>query len=295
MAGVGVLGMPAATADSGWLGLVLLIVTAFICMITANLLGSIMMRMPQSSIRDYPSVGGAAFGRFGFMFCNVMQYTTLAGVTVIFMLLAGNFLNAIFCTIPARLFTIMVGIVLAIFLIIVPQMKEAKVFAYLGVATTFLATILACVLSVLYYSDGPCVSGNAPISISSVCSTCQHDLILATIGTGFSVFSFAFGGHASIPNFVLEMRHPRHFYKTTAVVFPVALFLLYMPMAALGYLAYGRGLDEAHNTILDAIIFFDPGQRAAIIATNAILIVHLIVALPIITVRCIINQSLIFH
>ena len=49
MAGVGVLGMPAAAAASGWLGVPLLLLTAAVCLLTANLLGAVMLRMPQAS------------------------------------------------------------------------------------------------------------------------------------------------------------------------------------------------------------------------------------------------------
>jgi hypothetical protein len=59
--------------------------------------------------------------------------------------------------------------------------------------------------------------------------------------------------------------------------------LLYLPMAAAGYVAYGRGLDNSSfNTVLDAILFFDPSQRISYYIINAILILHLLCALPII-------------
>jgi vesicular inhibitory amino acid transporter len=285
MAGIGVLGIPAATASSGWLGLPLLVLTAVICMITANLLGSIMMRMPQSAIRDYPSVGGAAFGRVGVALTMASQYSTLIGVSVIFLLLSGMFLNGIFCQVPARLFTIIIGAVMIGILILIPVMKgcsffffvfvpvlfmiissEVRFMAYIGVLTTFIATWFAIGLSVVYYMNGPCYN-SVPL-VDQVCTTCQHDPALLTIASGFSVYSFAFGGHSSIPNFFLEMKHPRHFYRTSALVFmckqkqrsvlflfssslfSAALLLLYLPMGLVGYLAYGRGLDQVRSSVV---------------------------------------------
>ncbi len=280
MAGVGVLGMPQATQQSGYLGLPLLVLTALVCMVTANLLGSIMMRMPQAAIRDYPSVGGAAFGRLGAALATASQYSTLAGVSVVFLLLTGNFLNGIFCAVPARLFTIGVGALMVVVLIAIPVLKEVRFLAYLGVITTFVAAWFAIVLILVYYVGGPCTG--AASAVSKVCATCQHDVALSSIASGFSVYSFAFGGHSSIPNFFLEMKHPRHFYRTTALVYPSVLLLLYLPMAAIGYVAYGRGLDQATNTVLDAILFYDPGQIVSFYIINGILILHLLCALPII-------------
>jgi vesicular inhibitory amino acid transporter len=295
MAGVGVLGMPQATQQSGYLGLPLLVVTATICMITANLLGSIMMRMDQSAIRDYPSIGGAAFGRVGVAMATASQYSTLAGVSVVFLLLSGNFLNGIVCAVPARFFTVLVGLSMIGLLIAIPVMKEVRFLAYLGVITTVVASWFAVILALLYYTGGPCTNSSA---IAPVCAACQHDVFQLSIASGFSVFSFAFGGHSSIPNFFVgtclfvsfpflssssELKHPRHFYKTTAVVYPAVLLLLYLPMAAVGYLAYGQGLAQSSfNTVLDAILFFDPSQRVSYYVINAILILHLLCALPII-------------
>ena len=297
MAGVGVLGMPQATQQSGYLGLPLLVVTAAVCMITANLLGSIMMRMDQAAIRDYPSIGGAAFGRAGAALATASQYSTLAGVSVVFLLLAGNFLNGIVCAVPARFFTVLVGFTMIVLLIAIPVMKvrtdrfslffffflsqEVRFLAYLGVVTTAVAAWYAIVLALVYYFDGPCY--NAVPGVAPVCAACQHDVFQLSIASGFSVFSFAFGGHSSIPNFFVEMKHPRHFYRTTAVVYPTVLLLLYLPMAAVGYVAYGRGLAQSSfNTVLDTILFFQPSQRVSYYVINAVLIVHLLCALPII-------------
>lgn len=281
MAGVGVLGIPSATANSGWIGLFLLVLTAFVCMITANLLGSIMMRMPQASIRDYSSIGGAAFGRMGVFLTRASQYSTLAGVTVIFLLLSGIFFNSLVCQIPPRLATAIVGVLLTCFLIIIPSIREARFTAYVGVLSTIVATAIAIAMSVVYFSSpqNPCHQA----TVIEACPTCHTDLVLLTIGSGFSVYSFAFGGHSSLPNFFLEMKHPRHFYKTTALVYPSALFLLYLPMAAVAYAAYGRGLDVASSgTVLDAISYYDPNARIPVMIATAVLIIHLIAALPIV-------------
>ena len=50
-------------------------------------------------------------------------------------------------------------------------------------------------------------------------------------------------------------------------------------------------MDQATGTILDAILFFDPGAKWSIVAINAILSVHLLTALPIIsTPICLVMQ-----
>ncbi len=67
MIGVGMLGSPVATAQSGWLGLVLLCACCAITWTSANLLGLMMVRMRKEgrAVRDFPSVGSFALGRVG--------------------------------------------------------------------------------------------------------------------------------------------------------------------------------------------------------------------------------------
>ncbi len=73
-----------------------------------------------------------------------------------------------------------------------------RFLAYLGVITTVVASWYAIILALIYYTGGPCA--NDPL-IAPVCTACQHDVFQLSIASGFSVFSFAFGGHSSIPNF----------------------------------------------------------------------------------------------
>lgn len=89
MVGVGMLGAPVATAQSGWLGLVLLCACCAITWTSANLLGNIMIRMRKEgvAVRDFPTVGDYALGRAGRMAATAGQYSLLMGASVIFVIL----------------------------------------------------------------------------------------------------------------------------------------------------------------------------------------------------------------
>lgn len=277
MAGTGVLSMPVAVSQSGWIGVLLLGVTAVVCMITANLLGSIMRRMPQASIRDYPSVGGAAFGRLGEVLAIVSQYTTICGIVIIFEIVAGLMINSIFCEVPTHFVTLMVGILLLVILILFPFMREVSWISYGAALCTVVATCICLALSLVYYlaPDNPCRT-------SDLCLTCQHSTFQTSIGQAFGVFSFAFGGHSLLPNFYAEMKFPQHFWKATAFAYPFTLLALYLPMAVIGYLAYGAGSGLAGPFIMNANAMFDPNHQTWAKIANGVIAVHVLAALPII-------------
>lgn len=77
MAGGGVLAIPAGLYATGWVGIALLVVCCIVANITAQLIGGILQRMPQNTVRDYASLGGAAFGKPGVIMTNITQYVTL--------------------------------------------------------------------------------------------------------------------------------------------------------------------------------------------------------------------------
>ena len=286
MAGTGVLAVPAATYHSGWAGLGLLAVTCVICIITANLLGSIMFRMDQSAIRDYASLGGAAFGKWGARAAIFAQYSTCVGVSIIFLLLIGILLNGIFTTIPARFLSLMVGIALYIFVIIVLSVKEVAWVSYLAVIATFIGTVFTLVLALQFYLGDtyPCGTGVTNHAYNAVPAGLTHG-IESSIATGFAVYSFSFGGHALFPNFYMEMKKKERWVGASIVAYASTFMFLYFPIALVGYLVYGSGLAGS-STVLDAVTRYSSSRQTHIYVSiiSGIFILHLLSALPIVCV-----------
>jgi len=89
MAGVGVLGLPSSLAQSGWSGLILLVLTCIMECYTGKIL-IYAMNAEGRTLRTYQDIGRAAFGEAGYMWTLVFQNLTLLFVTTLFLILAGK-------------------------------------------------------------------------------------------------------------------------------------------------------------------------------------------------------------
>lgn len=160
-----------------------------------------------------------------------------------------------------------------VIVIILPALKKAKPIAIFAVLTMWSSCAIIVVLSIIFLATKECSAG---------CPTCHTDVVLPSIGNGFSAYAFAFSVHASIPNFFSEMRNQKDMMKANGIAFTSAFFLFAVPLCVFSYAAYGSGMLHVSGTVLDAIVLYTPQFSTAVIATRAILVGHLIFALPII-------------
>lgn len=85
--------------------------------------------------------------------------------------------------------------------------------------------------------------------LEASCSlTCETDAALSSIGGGFSVYSFAFSVHASLPNFFSEMDHSQIFRANT-LAYSSALLLFGIPLLTTTYLAFGRAMLGSESCV----------------------------------------------
>ncbi|XP_062016077.1 amino acid transporter AVT1I-like isoform X4 [Rosa rugosa] len=94
LSGVGILSIPFALSQGGWLSLVLLFSIAILCWYTGLLLQRCMDSNPH--IKTYPDIGQAAFGRKGRVAISIFMYLELYLVAVEFLILEGDNLNQLF-------------------------------------------------------------------------------------------------------------------------------------------------------------------------------------------------------
>ena len=98
MAGTGILQLPLTLKQGGWLCLALIVVIAAMTNTTGKWLihclyehsggnGKELLLQPGRRLKDYPSIGEAAYGTFGKILVQVFHKLTLVGVTTIFLIL----------------------------------------------------------------------------------------------------------------------------------------------------------------------------------------------------------------
>lgn len=158
-------------------------------------------------------------------------------------------------------------------LILLPALKKARPLAIFAVGTMWSSVLMIVVLSIIFLAQKEC---------KAACPSCQTDVVLSSIGNGFSAYAFTFSVHASIPNFFAEMRTQSEIYRSNAIAFTSAFFLFALPLCVFSYKAYGQGMLHVSGTVLDAISLYTPEFQGAVVAVRAILVGHLVFALPII-------------
>jgi hypothetical protein len=198
---------------------------------------------------------------------------------VSFLILMGNLMNGLVCVVPKRLWMIIFATLALAIVLAIPALKKAKPVAVFAVATMWSAVLLIVGLSLYYWSHKSC---DEPLCAA----TCATDAALGSIGGGFSVYTFAFSVHASVPNFFSEMAAPSQIGRSFTLAYGGALFLFGAPLLIATYGAFGRGMLDPtvlHGSVVDALTLYGPASfGSVIVAIKAVLIAHLLTALPII-------------
>ncbi len=88
--GAGVLSLPRALQECGWIGLILMAFVAFLCNVTAKYLAQCMFARPGVMLKTYEAIGEQAMGKRGRLMVGFFQTVTLFGVCTIFLILIGG-------------------------------------------------------------------------------------------------------------------------------------------------------------------------------------------------------------
>ncbi|XP_010257515.1 PREDICTED: vacuolar amino acid transporter 1 [Nelumbo nucifera] len=235
LSGVGILSIPYALAEGGWLSLLLLFLMSIICFYTAILLRRCIDAHPH--IKTYSDIGELAFGHKGRTMVALFIYLELYLVAIEFLILEGDNLEKLFPTTSFRVAGLNIGgkqgfIVLAA-LIILPTtwLRSLGMLAYVSAAGVFAS--IAVVFSVFW--------------AGAVDGIGFHErgkfLNWAGMPTAISLYAFCYCGHAVFPTLCSSMKDRNQFSKVLLVCFVICT-LNYGSMAVLGYLMYGEGVKS---------------------------------------------------
>ncbi|TKW04792.1 hypothetical protein SEVIR_7G132600v4 [Setaria viridis] len=234
LSGVGLLSVPYALSEGGWLSLALLAAVAAICWHTGLLLQRCMAADP--AVRTYPDIGERAFGRGGRLLVSAFMYAELYLVAIGFLILDGDNLDKLFpgasvslgpATLAGKqLFVVLVALVVAP----TTWLRSLGVLSYFSATGVFASLLI--VLSVLWAAAFDGVGFSAPGTVA---------LRPTGLPTALGLYTFCYGGHAVFPTLYTSMKEKHRFPKMLAICF-VLCTVNYGSMAVLGYLMYGDGV-----------------------------------------------------
>lgn len=285
MTGSGVLALPKAVRDAGWIGIVLILMCASISAFTGTVLGRcwVMVRRNVPKLQEhvadpYPMIGYYAFGSVGRNIVTASVYFTLYGVCVVLLLIAsGNIqmlLQQVNVDISLCYWIIIIGLLLAPFC----WLKSPKDFwpiALMATVTTFIACLLICIQSVLDVEKAKNATEDHLAAIEAGTDK-PFERGFEAFFLAFGTILFCFGGMAAFPTIQADMKNPKQFPKTVIIAM-IAIILAYIPVGALGYGVYG---DLVSDNIFDSISTGPMKTIATILITMHLVFAYVIIQNP---------------
>ncbi|KAG0470131.1 hypothetical protein HPP92_016226 [Vanilla planifolia] len=234
LSGIGVLSIPYALSQGGWMSLALFFWVATVCFYTGLLLQRCMDADP--NIRSYPDIGDFAFGYKGRMTVAVFMYLELYLIAVSFLILEGDNLDKLFPNTELKLPYL--------------QIKGKQLFLLLSAILVMPTTWLRNLNGLAYISAGGVVA--SAVLLGSVLWIGVNDVGFQKKGrvinfsglpTALGLFFVCFTSHAVFPTIHASMRERSKFSKVLLISFSICV-LNYGAMTVLGYLMYGEDLKS---------------------------------------------------
>ena len=208
-AGVGILSIPYALSQGGWLSLLIFMTIAIICFYT----GILLQRCIDSSslVKTYPDIGELAFGRKGKIIVAIFLYLELYLVSIDFLILEGDNLEKLFPNANFHVASLKIGseqgFVLIFSLLVLPTtwLRTLNMLAYVAIGGVMASVILiASVLWVGVFDGVGFHEKGVTVNWSGM-------------PTAMSLYAFCFSGHAVFPMIYTGMRNRKTFPTVSKV------------------------------------------------------------------------------
>ncbi|KAJ9545462.1 hypothetical protein OSB04_025169 [Centaurea solstitialis] len=235
LCGIGLLSMPYAFKEGGWLSLLLLFVVGAITCYTGILLKRCLERF--QGLQTYPDIGQAAFGFFGRICISMVLYMELFSSCVEYLIMMNDNLSALFPHAHLDIGGIHLNsyqlCAFVSILVILPTvwLRNLSLLSYVsagGVLT--LIAVVVCLLwlgvvdKIEFHPSGTALEvGSFPVAVGLI--------------------GFCYGGHSVFPNIYTSMKEPWRFPSALIISFAIS-FALYTSVGVYGYLMFGDSIQS---------------------------------------------------
>ncbi|KAJ3294363.1 hypothetical protein HDU79_011135 [Rhizoclosmatium sp. JEL0117] len=254
IAGSGVLQLPYALNQAGWVGIGLVLFAAFANNYSGRLLIKCLYANGDSSeggrrLKGFSHIGYEAFGDTGRWLVEGFTSAMLMGVPIVYLILSGMNLELIFGVFSMQTWIVLSALVVLIPFLLFKTLKEIAIFSAFGVFATFVV-----IGTVVYYAiiDIPLNSGKV-----------THKFVdLTQFASALGSISFSYAGNYIVsgprylkivgdftknepqyPEVEQSMAEPKKFQQVLSLSM-IIISIMYLVTAALGYAAYGNLTDS---------------------------------------------------
>ncbi|KAI7904197.1 transmembrane amino acid transporter protein-domain-containing protein [Cokeromyces recurvatus] len=233
VAGTGILAIAHAMSQSGWIGILFLILNACMSQFTGVLLIQCLYTNKNNTrFRDYADIGHMAFGKPGKLIGYIFSQSFLLLTPTVYMVMASENISILllqngFIWLNRKVCVWIISIMIGVPFVLVRNMKDVSFLSTFASMTTVCLLLIVCVVA---------LSSDYLERINTV----HHDIAIAkNIPLAFSTFSFSYFGHAIYPHLEASMITPERWSKVL-LVSNCVVSILYFTMAFVCYLVFGN-------------------------------------------------------
>ncbi|KAG0003365.1 hypothetical protein BGZ80_002916 [Entomortierella chlamydospora] len=267
IAGTGTLGMPHAVSETGWLGIILIVLALFMSTTTGIMLIKCLYINSDHRRHSYEDIARESCGLVGYYLAIVTVAINLFGCAVLYVILASSLIQEMaqeysHTTITLYIYVIICTGFVLLCLVSTKSMKEVAILSIIGASATIGVVIIV-------------IGDSAHMRITHAVETLgvNHKVIhWANIPSSLATIAFAYSGNVVYPHVEHTMRYPKQWPKVVWSALTLCCFL-YVSVAVAGYTVFG---DTTKSPILGNI-----PEGAWSIISNTLMVIHVLLAAPI--------------
>jgi len=236
LCGVGLLSIPYAVKEGGWVGLSLLLLFGVLSFYTGILLRYCLDSQP--GLETYPDIGQAAFGTTGRLIISIVLYVELYGCCVEYVILESDNLSSLFPNAHINLGGYILNahylFAIALTIAVLPTvwLRNMSVLSYIsagGVVASVLVTVCLFWIGLV---------DNVGFQIEST-----RTLNLSSFPVAIGLYGYCYSGHAVFPNIYTSMAKRSQFPMVLLTSFGIC-GVLYAVVAIMGYMMFGESTES---------------------------------------------------
>eukprot|EP00041_Stephanoeca_diplocostata_P033557 m.1112988 g.1112988 ORF g.1112988 m.1112988 type:complete len:499 (+) comp24362_c0_seq85:374-1870(+) len=263
--GVGLLALPRAVAQSGWIGAsVLIVVSVALAHFTVWMIWSCMRTDPKNII-SYQDIGERCYGSRGYYLVAVPLFLDLLAVCAMLMILVGSGMAIIVPQYSQQMWTLFYTVTM-LPLTWLPGMKEIGAISAIGLVA---AALVAVVIVLAGIDEAGRADNGHDHAMGPASST--------ALGLAFSDYMNSYTVAPVVPTIIAGMREPDHFPRVSCIALAV-ITLFFGTIGFAGYAGWGMDLLSCSN-IVDAVRSSKQYSESADVYNHVIQIAILVVCL----------------
>ncbi|KAK9061278.1 hypothetical protein SSX86_018458 [Deinandra increscens subsp. villosa] len=236
LCGVGILSIPYAVKEGGWVGLLLLFLFGVLSFYTGILLRSCLDSQP--GLETYPDIGQAAFGTTGRLIVSIILYVELYSCCVGYIILESDNLSSLFPNAHLNLGGIILdahyifAITMTLAVLPTVYLRDLSILSYISVGGVVASILVAICLFWVGLVDkvGFQIENTKALNLSS-------------FPVAIGLYGYCYSGHAVFPNIYTSMKNKSQYPMFIITSFGICGFL-YISVAVIGYMMFAESTES---------------------------------------------------